>query len=405
MSAMQAYRCLLGPVAAGVMLLVVTLLCGPQAFAAAMPLPDSAGPAVPADVSLLDQRLAKEGFARGQQVVLRIFKEESELELWMQNGERFKRFATYKICRWRGVLGPKLTEGDRQSPEGFYSFGQEQLRWQGHWFRAFTLNYPNALDQALGRTGSGILIHGACSSIGCYAMSDPIIDEMFDLIVAAFAAGQQQVQVHVYPFHMTPANLLRHDKSIWAPFWRDLKPASDLFVTTQILPQVGICDGRYVVRPGQPGHPADDRVTDWCGSVANQVTGPPDEQSIASVATEALPILKQPSDRVQLYAKLLSEGKIPKPQPLPSQPFSYGPSPAVPSVPALVALPEKERAALLGVRKPKPAGSVASAGEGGGSGDSGFSCNAALAACRHFMAMHGNRPIALGAGKTKLAKK
>lgn len=427
-NAAGVYKSMCGYVAACVVFLSFTLVCGGPAVSAAMPLPDNAGQPVLADeaslpidpaksgLRSLDARLAKAGLARGQPVVLRVFKEDSELELWMQSDGRFKHFATYKICRWRGVLGPKLTEGDRQSPEGFYSFSQDQLRWQGHWFRAFSLNYPNALDRALGRTGSGILIHGACSSIGCYAMTDPVIDEMFDLIVAAFAAGQQRVQVHIYPFHMTLANLARHEKSEWTPFWQDLKPASDLFITTRILPQVSMCEGRYVVRPGHPGQTADDRITDGCADTARAdsldfLTSQLDGRRITMLSPVQVRTLKRPSERVQLYAKLLSEGKIPKPQALPSQPSSYGPSPdvtggnpAAPVVEALVALPERERAALLGVRKPRPAASIASVGEGGG-GDSGFSCSAALAACRHFMAMHAKGPVAVRASKTKLAKK
>ena len=368
-------------------------------------------------VTSLDDRLAGLGLKRGAPVLLRIFKEESELELWLQDGDRFKRLATYPICRWRGALGPKLTEGDRQSPEGFYSFGQDQLLWQGHWFRAFNINYPNTFDQALGRTGSGILIHGACSSIGCYAMTDPIIDEMFDLIVAAFASGQQRVPVHIYPFHMTLANLARHDKSPWMAFWRDLKPASDLFVATQIPPRIGVCDGRYVVRPGQSGSTDTSRIADWCGAMtwianADRMVQQLDRRRATAEPPAAPLAVKLPSERIQLYARLASEGRIPKPQTLPSRPVSYGPSPDIagknpsePLVQALGALPAAERAAILGVRAP---GAVA-ASIGGGSAETGgpvrFSCNAALAACKHFMAAHGNRSVAQRSGKAKVAKK
>ena len=373
------------------------------------------------NITALDRRLASQGLTRGAPVLIRIFKEESELELWMQAGDRFRRFATYKICRWRGGLGPKLIEGDRQSPEGFYSFGQDQLLWQGHWFRAFNINYPNTLDRALGRTGSGILIHGACSSIGCYAMTDPVIDEMFDLIVAAFAAGQPRVQVHIFPFHMTMVNLAHHHASPWSPFWRDLKPASDAFVATQLPPRVGVCDGRYVVRPGQAGVAIDPRIRDWC--VAASWSGSPDridswlEARHLAATPDALGfVAKPPSGRIVLYAKLVREGKIPKPQTLPSQPASYGPSPEVisPEVVApagataaktstLADLPSGERAALLGVRSKAPSGPQGVAETGGGNG--GFNCTTALAACRHFIASHAGRPVVLRAAKPKLAKR
>ncbi len=381
-------------------------------------LPKSPAPSDAAKPSDLDRRLARAGLVRGAPVLLRVFKEESELELWLQSGETYKRFATYPICRWRGVLGPKLVEGDRQSPEGFYSFGQDHLLWQGHWFRAININFPNLLDRTLGRTGSGILIHGACSSIGCYAMTDGVIDEMFDLVVAAFANGQARAQVHVFPFHMTLANLDRHAKSPWNNFWRDLKPASDLFVSTQVPPRIGMCDGRYVIKPGVRGAAQSDRVRDWCG--APNWIGSPDRLGPALEARRvaAKPPLttasaKPPSERIKLYARLTSEGKIPKPKPLPAKPSSYGPSPdgstsnpAAPLNDALAALPEPERAALLGVRKP----GTASAGNGIGGSSSGdgavasaFSCNASLTACRHFMATHA--PVALRKGKTRLAKR
>jgi len=382
---------------------------------AATPVTAAASPSTSAQSSDLDRRLAAQGLSRGTPVLIRIFKEESELELWMLAGDRFKRFATYPVCRWRGVLGPKLVEGDRQSPEGFYSFGQDQLLWQGHWFRAFNINYPNTLDRALGRSGSGILVHGACSSIGCYAMTDPIIDEIFDLVVASFAAGQARIQVHIFPFHMTLANLARHEGSQWSGFWRDLKPASDLFVSTQAPPRIGVCDGRYVVKPGDAGAPGTDKISDWCGTppwhdAADRLPGWQDARLAEAAPQPETTSARPPSARVLLYARLAREGKIPKPQPLPAHPATFGPSPEIvsasqsqqPGGETLAALPESERAALLGKRN------AVTVSQSGGGGDSaaggGFSCNPSLPACRHFMAAHSPRQTALRKGKTKLAK-
>ena len=347
--------------------------------------------------STLDQRLAKAGLARGAPVLLRIFKEESELELWVRADTGYKRFATYPICRWTGVLGPKQVEGDRQSPEGFYSFGQDHLLWQGHWFRAVNLNFPNVLDQALGRTGSGLLIHGACSSIGCYAMTDVIIDEIFDLIVAGLANGQERVPVHIFPFHMTTANLDRHSDSPWIGFWHDLKPASDLFVVTHIPPRIGVCDGRYVVKPGVAGDAQIDRVRDWCptplvAGAADRLEPVMEARRDAAAPPEVIPSVRPPSERIKLYAKLASAGQIPKPKLLPGKPSSYGPSPdvgtseAAAALPeALASLPDGERAAFLGVRSPGqgPASGSGGAGEAAAPANT---CNQALAACRHFVA-------------------
>ena len=375
---------------------------------------EAQSPTSSARTSNLDKRLKALGLARGAAVLIRIFKEESELELWMQSGDRFRRFATYPICRWRGELGPKLVEGDRQSPEGFYSFGQDQLLWQGHWFRAFNINYPNAFDRALGRTGSGILIHGACSSIGCYAMTDPVIDEIFDLIVAAFAAGQQRVQVHIFPFHMTLGNLTKHEKLPWIEFWRGLKPASDLFVSTQVPPRIGVCDGRYVVRPGRAGEPPVDKIVDWCGPTprhdsADRLLDWLDARRADAAPPMLAQSIRPPSERVLLYAQLSREGKVPKPKPLVDRPASYGPSPDISATDirqsantVLARLPESERAAILGKRNSAIVGATGGADVGPSTGS--FACNPALAACRHFIATHPHGTLGIRVTK-KLAKR
>lgn len=377
----------------------------------------AASPSTSAQSSDLDRRLVAQGLARGAPVLIRIFKEESELELWMLKGDRYKRFATYPVCRWRGVLGPKLVEGDRQSPEGFYSFGQDQLLWQGHWFRAFNINFPNTLDRALGRSGSGILVHGACSSIGCYAMTDPVIDEIFDLVVASFAAGQTRIQVHIFPFHMTLANLSKHEGSQWSGFWRDLKPASDLFVSTQVPPKIGVCFGRYVVKPGQAGATGTDKIAEWCGTSswhgsADRLPGWQEARLAEAAPPPETASARPPSARVLLYARLAREGKIPKPQPLPAHPATFGPSPEIASAAqtqgaaggTLASLPESERAALLGKRNTVTV-SQTSGGGGDAASGGGFSCNPSLPACRHFIALNSSRTIATRKSKTKLAKR
>ena len=129
----------------------------------------------------LERRLAEKGVALGTPLMIRIFKMESELEVWVEKGSRFELFATYPICNWSGVLGPKQTEGDRQSPEGLYSIGLEQLHRRGRWRRSLDIGYPNTFDKAHGRTGSFILVHGGCATIGCFAMTDRKMDEIYAL--------------------------------------------------------------------------------------------------------------------------------------------------------------------------------------------------------------------------------
>ncbi|MEO0730982.1 MAG: murein L,D-transpeptidase family protein, partial [Pseudomonadota bacterium] len=187
------------------------------------------------------------GLKRGDHVFIRIFKEESELELWMAKDGRYVRFATYPICFWSGSLGPKLFEGDKQTPEGVYTVGRRQLGLIGRWPRSLNLWFPNAYDKANDRTGSYILIHGGCSSIGCYALTDDVLDEVHGLVSRAVRrGGQRLMHVHAFPFRMTEANLARHAGSKWTGFWRDLKVAYDIFNETKIPPQVGVCDTRYV---------------------------------------------------------------------------------------------------------------------------------------------------------------
>ncbi len=207
----------------------------------------------------LDERLKSLDLAPGRAIYIRIFKAESELEVWMQNGGgTFTRLAVYPICHWTGSLGPKLKEGDKQSPEGFYTVGVQQTRLVGRWRRAFNVGFPNLHDQLLNRTGSYILIHGGCSSVGCFAMTDEVQEEIYGLARAALAKGQDRFQVHIFPFRMTPGNLERHAEHEWAHTWSDLKPAYDSFERTRVPPRVALCGVRYKIADGLPGETGSD---------------------------------------------------------------------------------------------------------------------------------------------------
>jgi murein L,D-transpeptidase YafK len=199
------------------------------------------------DLAKFDARLAGKGLALGAPVFVRIFKLESELEVWLKKDGRYELFATYPICLWSGRLGPKLQEGDRQAPEGFYSVSKDQLNPNSRWHRSFNLGFPNAFDRALDRTGSLIMVHGGCQSIGCFAMTDPVVDEIWRLITAALDGGQQSFDVQVFPFRMTERNLRARSGDRWSQFWSDLQAGYDAFERTHMPPQVGVCDGRYVI--------------------------------------------------------------------------------------------------------------------------------------------------------------
>ncbi len=204
-----------------------------------------------ANTARLDERLREKGLRRGDPVFLRIFKGDLQAELWIKHGAVFELFASYPICAWSGELGPKLEEGDSQAPEGFYTIGKSQLNPNSHYHRAFNLGYPNAFDRAHKRTGTNLMLHGGCGSVGCYAMTDAQIDEVWLLATAALDKGQERIGVHVFPFRMTEERLAAFAWHPWAAFWRDLKPAYDFFEDSHIPPVISVCGMRYVVQRGR----------------------------------------------------------------------------------------------------------------------------------------------------------
>lgn len=195
----------------------------------------------------LPARLAARNVRKGQPVYVRIFKEEAALELWMKGGGGWRLFETYPICRYSGRLGPKLREGDRQAPEGFYQVALGQLNPASRHHLSLNLGFPNRYDRAHGRTGTFLMIHGGCSSSGCYAMTDAAIDDIYGLVEAALRGGQSAVDVRIFPFRMTDRNLARHARSRWMTFWRTLKPAHDIFEASREVPPVSVRDKAYVV--------------------------------------------------------------------------------------------------------------------------------------------------------------
>jgi murein L,D-transpeptidase YafK len=198
-----------------------------------------------------ERRLAEADLRAGDPALIRIFKQESQLELWLQRSGRFALFASYSICKWSGNLGPKMRQGDKQAPEGFYRIGVDQLRLKGRNARSFYIDYPNALERALGRTGSAIMVHGGCSSIGCFAMTNPAMEEIYTLVEHALHAGQKNIEVHAFPFRMTAANLAANSRSGWYSYWLNLKQGYDLFEDTRIPPKVSVCGKEYAFDGGE----------------------------------------------------------------------------------------------------------------------------------------------------------
>jgi murein L,D-transpeptidase YafK len=194
-------------------------------------------------VADIDQK----GMEKGSPILVRLFKQESELEVWKQDRSgRYALLKTYPICRWSGELGPKIKEGDRQAPEGFYTITRGQMNPNSQFYLSFDLGYPNAFDRSHGRTGMHLMVHGDCSSRGCYSMTDEQIAEIYALGREAFFGGQRAFQVQAYPFRMTPQNFAKHRNNPHMAFWKMLKQGNDHFEATRHEPKVDVCEKRYV---------------------------------------------------------------------------------------------------------------------------------------------------------------
>ena len=325
------------------------------------PVPQTAPPPVPGSLAA---RLQDKGLKLGSPVTLRVFKEESRLELWVRENGRFTLFATYPICDWSGTLGPKLVEGDRQSPEGFYFITRQRLHRSGRWgHRSFNIGFPNILDRSLLRSGSYLLIHGGCKSTGCFAMTDPVMAEIHELVVKAIEGGQTYVPVHVFPFRMTEPNLARFASSQWYDFWLNLKEGHDSFERTHLPPHVSVCNGRYRILDARAADTDQPGPMTACEETAQILSSEARLRSIAQLA----PALRNelPEDDRKLLTLL----------PLPIE-----------KIAAQQAAAKLAVAKTRGPRSPRLAGATGSI-----RASSGVQCNPQLASCRRFLALKARR--------------
>ncbi|KKX29613.1 murein L,D-transpeptidase family protein [Rhizobium sp. LC145] len=215
-------------------------------------------------------------------VLVRIFKQESELEVWkIDSTGRYALLKTYPMCRWSGKLGPKMKDGDRQAPEGFYHVSAGMLNPKSQYYVSFNLGYPNKLESALGYTGEALMVHGACSSSGCYALTDQGVGEIYSVVAKALFSGQDRFQVQAYPFRMTPENMALHKGDENMPFWRTLKEGYDSFEITRQQPKVSACGRRYVFNTEFVGGEPRDVLAE-CPPIAT----PPDPQLLTQIESE-----------------------------------------------------------------------------------------------------------------------
>lgn len=195
--------------------------------------------------------MSSKGMTKDQPIVIRSYKKESELEVWKRKADgQYALLKTFPMCRWSGQLGPKIREGDRMAPEGFYAIAPQQMNPNSSYYVSFNMGYPNAYDRAHGRTGAHLMVHGACSSAGCYSMTDDQIGEIYALVREAQNAGQKAVQMQAFPFRMTAQNLAKHRLDPNIAFWKNLKEGSDYFEVTGSEPAVSVAGGRYLFNDG-----------------------------------------------------------------------------------------------------------------------------------------------------------
>ena len=191
--------------------------------------------------------MAEKGTNRNAPVLIRTYKKEAELEIWKQRADgRYVHLKTYPMCRWSGQLGPKTREGDRQVPEGFYTITPGQMNPNSNYYLSFNVGYPNSYDRAHNYGGGLIMVHGACSSAGCFSMTDEQIAEIYAIAREGFAGGQREIQMQSFPFRMTAENLAKFRLDPNLPFWKELKKGADTFEVTERPVKVGVCNKHYV---------------------------------------------------------------------------------------------------------------------------------------------------------------
>ncbi len=200
----------------------------------------------------LKEEFEKKKMQYGSPIFVRIFKESKELEIWVKTENQFNLFKTYEICTYgTGTLGPKTRRGDGQAPEGFYFVTPQRLNPSSDFYLSFNIGYPNSYDRISKRTGGNLMIHGSCVSIGCYAMTDAGIEEIYTIAVAAFRNGQKFFRVHIFPFRMNEANMEKYKQSEWIEFRNNLKEGYDFFEKNKIPPNVEVRNKKYIFKPSE----------------------------------------------------------------------------------------------------------------------------------------------------------
>ena len=195
----------------------------------------------------LEKELISKGFKQYSPIYLVILKEDNLFQVWVKSKTTYKLFKTYGICFFSGGLGTKTRSGDGKSPEGFYTIGPKQLNPVSNYHLAINIGYPNKLEIKKGYSGNDIMVHGNCASIGCYAMTDPQIEEIYTLIYKAFDSGQQKIDLAVYPFRMDETHMKRYAGSAYFDFWKTIEPGYVFFEKHHLPPVISIRHNAYYI--------------------------------------------------------------------------------------------------------------------------------------------------------------
>ncbi|MET3650080.1 murein L,D-transpeptidase family protein [Phyllobacterium ifriqiyense] len=278
-------------------LMLTLFLAGCQGGTVNDLVPNGANTQLPAK---LVQSMKTKGMTATSPIMFRIFKEENVLEVWKRkdNG-RYDIVTSYQICKWSGKLGPKFIEGDRQAPEGYYAVRPAHMNPKSSYYLSFNTGFPNALDRALGRTGANLMVHGACSSSGCYSMTDGQVAQIYAFARDAFKGGQESIQLQAYPFRMTAANMARYKDDPNYAFWKNLKEGYDHFEITKVPPKVDVCEKKYVFN----------HTSDPNAPIAATSTCPPSDQP------ESLKMAYQSyqTNYESAFSSMVGKGKIQAP--------------------------------------------------------------------------------------------
>ncbi|MFD0764052.1 L,D-transpeptidase family protein [Mucilaginibacter lutimaris] len=210
-------------------------------------LPDSkrASDARLANWPSLQKELSTQKFDSRYRIYIRIIKQLNLMEVWAKKGKTYEIFKRYNICYYSGGLGTKISDGDGKSPEGFYTIGPKQLNPVSSYHLSINIGYPNKLERLKGYTGDAIMIHGSCASIGCYAMTNPTIEEIYTLVYKALEAGQNSINLDIFPFRMTDGHMKEFERSPNIAFWKTMKPGYDLFEKNHIPAVANVIDKQY----------------------------------------------------------------------------------------------------------------------------------------------------------------